>query len=151
MAGGADRHGLGFDLSRRDFFRALFLEARDLSGVTRGQRSFALSDLAELPDDELARLIPMVQPVFAVYVEDEYILARHGETGNVVELCPSARENILALNLFNGQIGLGTAGRRLALQMEWDESRGYEHVKGLFLSLVGRLICVPRNSLEPEG
>jgi hypothetical protein len=144
------RSDLGFSLSRRAFFPALLREARVLSGTLKGGRSYALSELAGLPDDQLARLVPLILPVYAIYVDGERLVGRHAETSAFVELAPSVRENVLALNLFDGQITLGTAGRRLAQQMDWDEARGLAHVKDLFLSLVGRLVCVPRNSPEPE-
>lgn len=150
MAERSRRSDPDFGLSRRAFFPALFREVQVLSGSLKGGRSYALSELRDLPDDQLARLVPLILPVFAIYVDGERLVGRHAETGVVVELAPSVRENVLALNLFDGQITLGTAGRRLAQQMDWDEARGFAHVRDLFLSWVGRLVCVPRNSPEPE-
>ena len=92
----------------------------------------------------------MINPGLAIRVDEEQVWGQRQETGEVFELLPSSRENVLALNLFNGQINLGTAGRRLALQMNWDEARGFAHVRDLFLSLAGRRVCVPRYSPEIE-
>jgi hypothetical protein len=128
----------------------LLREARVLSSTLKGGRSFALSDLGDLPDEQLARLIPLVRPVFAIYVDGEQVVAQHRETGSVAGLAPSTKENVLALNLFSGQINLGTAGRRLAREMGWDEPRGFAHVKDLFFSLVGSLVCIPLNSPQSE-
>jgi hypothetical protein len=141
---------LDFSLNRRAFFPALLREVRVLSSTLKGSSSFALSELGHLPDDQLARLIPMIQPAFSVYVEGAQVVGRHRETGTEVELFPAERENVLALNLFTGRITLATAGRRLAQQMDWDEAQGFALVKDLFLLLVSQLVCVPCNSPGPE-
>jgi hypothetical protein len=128
----------------------LLREARVLSSTLKGGRSFALSGLDDLPDEELARLIPLVRPGFAIYVDGEHVVAQNEKTGDIVDLGPSTKENVVALNHFDGQVNLGAVGRRLAHHMGWDEARGFAHVKDLFLSLVGRLVCVPLNAFESE-
>lgn len=126
-------------------------DARVLSSTLKGGRSFALSELGDLPDEELARLFPLVRPGFAIYVDGEHVVAQNRETGDIVELGPSTKENVVALNHFSGEVNLGVVGRRLAHQMGWDEARGFAHVKDLFIALVGRLVCVPLNASEPEA
>jgi len=148
LAEKSHQHHLNFSLSRRAFFPALLREVQVLSSALRGSQSFALSGLGNLPDDQLARLIPMILPAFSTHIDGERVVGRHRETGAEVDLFPSEKENVLALNLFDGQTTLGTAGKRLAQQMGWDEVQGFAHVKDLFLTLVGHLVCVPRNSLE---
>jgi hypothetical protein len=147
---GSGRSELDFSLSRRAFFPALIREAQVLSGTLKGVRSYPLRELGDLPDDQLADLIPVVQPDFAVLVEGEYLVARHRETGAVVQLVSAVKENVLALNLFDGRATLGTAGRLLARRMGWDGARGFAHVRELFLCLVGHLVCVPLNSPQPQ-
>jgi hypothetical protein len=141
---------LDFALSRRSFFPALLREAKVLSGTLQGVRSYPLRQLSDLPDDQLADLIPVIQPTISVVVEGEYLVGHHKDTDAVVQLVPSVKENVVALNLFDGRITLGTAGRLLARQMGWDGARGFAHVRDLFLSLAGRLICVPLNSPQPQ-
>jgi hypothetical protein len=137
-------------MSRRAFLPALVREVRVLSTTARGKRSYELSDLGRLPDSQLARLIPMIHPALAIELVEERLTARHRETGEVVDLVPAVRENVLALNLFDGDLDLGMAGRRLAKQMSWDEAEGFAYAKSLFLSLVGRLVYFPRYSAAPE-
>lgn len=139
---------LDFGLSRRAFFRALVLEMRDAAAGLHGKRSFALWALQDLPDEHLARLIPVIQPTMAIYLEDERILARDRKTGKVLDLAPASAENVLTLNLFDGRRTLGSASRRLAREMAWDEETAFHHARGLFLSLVGRLVCLPLNTPE---
>jgi hypothetical protein len=149
-ADGRPGRRLSFGLSRRAFFRALFLETKDMARALQGNRSFSLWRLGELPDDELARLVPVLQPGLAVTVEGQRLVARRTSTGERLDLAPASPENVLALNLFDGRLTLGTAGRRLASQMEWDRERGFVHVRDLFLELVERLVYLPRNAPEAE-
>jgi len=144
------RHNLDFSLSRRAFFPALLREAWVLSGTLKGKPAFTFSELGDLPDNQLAGLIPMILPTVAVYIDGERVVGRYKRTGTEIELFPAEKENVLALNQFNGKATLATAGSRLAQQMGWDEAQGFAYVKDLFLSLVGHLVCVPRNPLEPE-
>jgi hypothetical protein len=150
LAEKSSRRNLDFALSRRAFFPALLREAWVLSGVFEGKPAFALSELGNLSDDQLAGLIPMIVPAFAVYVEGEWVVGRHKKTGTKMQLFPAEKESVLALNLFNGKVTLAAAGSRLAQQLGWDEAQGFACVKDLFLSLVSHLVCAPRNPLEPE-
>jgi hypothetical protein len=129
----------------------LLREARVLSSTLKGGRSFALSELAELPDEQLKALIPLVRPVFDVFVEGERLVARHKEAGSIIELGPATREQVMALNLLAAETRLEVAGRRMARQMGWQEERGFAYVKDLFLSLVAHLVCVPLNSPDLDG
>jgi hypothetical protein len=119
-------------------------------GAFRGGRSYALHELDDLPDEQLSKLIPTIRPDFSIHVDGDRMVARHAEKETVIDLCPATRENVLALNLFTGRITLGVAGRRLASQMAWPEDEGFAQVKEMFLLLVGRLMCVPRNTLPEQ-
>jgi hypothetical protein len=103
-----------------------------------------------LPDEQLAGLIPMILPAFAVYVEGECFVGRHKRTGTKIDLFPADKESVLALNQFNGKTTLAEAGSHLAQHMGWDDVQGFAYVKDLFLLLVSDLVCVPQNSVELE-
>lgn len=137
---------LGFAVTRRAFFRALLLEARQATASLRGQPSFSLAALQDLPCDRLACLVPEMQPGWALRIEGERLVARGQETGIVLDLAPASRENILALNLLDGHRTLGSAGKRLAREMGWPEEEAQEHLHQLFFTLAGALICLPRNA-----
>jgi hypothetical protein len=139
-------------MSRRRFFAALFQESQALTGALQGTRNLPLSGLRDLCDDELGGLIPMINPPLTIEVADDRLWARNRETGGRIVLFEASPENVIALNLFDGEMNLATAGWRLALQMGWPEEEGFYHVKELFLWLVGRLVYSPRYSpsLEDE-
>jgi hypothetical protein len=141
---------LNFAVTRRDFFRALLLEARQATASLQGQPSFSLAALQDLPVDRLARLVPEVQPGWALHVEGERLMARGRETGTVLDLAPATRENVLALNLLDGRRTLGSAGKRLAREMGWPEEEAWEHLRQLFFILAGALVCLPRNAGDME-
>jgi hypothetical protein len=143
-------HNLDFRLTRRAFLPALVREVRVLSSTLKGDRNLALSELGNLPDEQLAVLRPMILPAFSIYVDGERVVGRHKETGVVIDLFPAEKEGVLTLNQFNGKVTLGAAGGRLAQHMGWDEAQGFAYVKDLFLSLVGHLVCIPQNYVESE-
>jgi hypothetical protein len=140
---------LDFRVSRRAFFPALIREVRVLSATFQGEQTFALSELGDLPDAQLARLIPLVVAGFLFEEQEGRIWARHRERNLAIELCAADRPNRLTLDLFDGEHTLAAAGSLLAQQMGWQPAAGFSHVKALFLDLVGHLVCVPRNPLEP--
>ncbi len=136
---------LEFAVTRRTFFRALLAQAREAAGSLRGQPCFSLSALQDLPPDQLARLVPEVQPGWALHVEGDRLVARGRETGAVLDLAPATKENILTLNLLDGDRTIGSAGRRLAREMGWSEEEAMAHVREFFFVLAGTLVCRPRN------
>jgi len=142
---------LHFALTRRAFFRALLLEARQATASLRGRPSFSLAALQDLPVDRLARLVPEVQPEWALHVEGERLVARQRETKIVLDLAPATRENVLALNLLDGRRTIGSAARRLAREMGWPEEEALEHLRRLFFVLAGALVCLPRNAGDLEA
>ena len=137
---------LRFPVSRRAFWRALLHEARVASGVLHGGREYRLEDLEALPREQLARLVPEVQPNWALHVEGERLVARGRETGTVLDLLPASKENVLALNLLDGHRTIAGAARRLAREMGWPEDEALGHVRTVFFVLAGALICLPRNA-----
>lgn len=143
---GHPRDNLTFSCTRRSFLPALLRETVVTLGMLRGGLGCRLSDLETLPEDQLAQLKPTVNPAYEILVEEDCVWGRHRKTGAMVSLFSMGeRENLLAFNLFDGIQDLGQAGRRLAQEMEWEEARGFAHVKEFFLLLVGKLVCVPKD------
>ena len=151
MPGTPSGHGSALRLSRRAFFRALVADVRGLAGALAGVETRALSGLNQLPPDELARIIPALNQGLSVIVEGEWLVVCDSTSGAHLDLLPATRANVLTLNLFQGQVALGVAARRLAHQMGWSEEEGMAHVRALFLDLAGRLICLPLNAPQPAS
>ena len=134
-----------FSCSRREFLPSLLKETIVTLGMLRGGRGGRLSELADLPDEQLALIKPVVNPAFEIQVEEDDVLGRHKETGVVLRLFSvEERERLAAFNLFNGKRNLGQVGRLLAEELGWDEARGFAQACEVFLSLVSHLVCLPK-------
>ena len=137
--------GLAFACSRRDFWPALLQEARVLYGSIKGGQGGRLSELGDLPDDQLAQVRPIVNPEYEIFVDGNYVCCKARETERTRQLFVMKRENLATFNLFNGRYTLGQIGARLAQVMGWEEGRGFAYARDLFLALVERMVCVPRD------
>jgi len=146
------RPGVHFGYSRRTFWRALFQEAQVVSGVLKGGQQCRLEDLDRLPDEVLAAIRPMVHPAYEVFVADNVVYGRHREEGITVQLFATDETwKWAALGMFNGRQTLAEIGVRLAQAMAWERDKGFSQALALFLTLANRLICIPRDPLEPLG
>jgi hypothetical protein len=142
------RRELPFKCSRRTFFRALFQEAAVVRGSFKGGQGCRLSELGSLPDDQLAQVRPIVNPDCEIFVDQGYVCSKSKTTEAISKLFPAERENRVVLDMFDGRNGIGEIGRRLAQEMDWDETRAFAHARDLFLSMVQRAVCVPRDPLD---
>jgi hypothetical protein len=134
-----------FACSRREFLPSLLKETIVTLGMLRGGRGGRLSELTDLPNEQLALIKPVVNRAFEIHVEDDYVLGRHKETGIVLKLFSvEESERLAAFNLFDGKRNLGQVGRFLAEELGWDEARGFAQAREVFLSLVSHLVCVPK-------
>jgi hypothetical protein len=142
------RRDLPFKCSRRTFFRALFQEAAVVRGSFKGGQGCRLSELGSLPDDQLAQVRPVLNPDCEILVDQGYVCSRRKKTEATLKLFPAEKENLVVFNMFNGRHDLGEIGSHLAQEMGWDDARAFAHARDLFLSMVQRAVCVPRDPLE---
>jgi hypothetical protein len=140
--------GLSFVCSRRDFWPALLHEIRVLYGSIQGGQGCRLSELHDLPDEQLAQVRPVVNPEYEIFVDRDYVCCRARGTERTRKLFAMKKENLVTFNQFNGRQDLGQIGVRLAQEMGWDECQGCAYARELFLALVDRLVCFPRDPLE---
>ena len=146
------RRELEFGMSRRAFWRALVQEAFAASRALKGEDDRRLSELADWPDDRLAQIRPMVHPLCEIFVDEGSVHGRYKDTGVTVELFPLEQvEDRVALGMFDGGHTLSEIGMRLSQTLAWNEARAFAHARDLFLSLAGRMICIPRDALEARG
>jgi hypothetical protein len=141
------RRDLPFKCSRRTFFRALFQEAAVVRGSFKGGQGCRLSELGNLPDDQLAQVRPIVNSDRELFVDQGYVCCKSKTTEAISKLFLAERENLVVLDMFDGRHNLGEIGIRLAQEMGWDEARAFAHARDLFLSMVQRAVCVPRDPL----
>lgn len=151
MSASGPREPLSFTYSRRSFWRGVVQEVLVVSGLLKGGQECRLSDLGSLPDDQLARMRPIVHPACEIFVDGDGVWSRCKATGAVDRLFALEETGKrVALGMFDGEHTLGEVGRRLAGAMEWDELQGFAHARDLFLSLARRLICVPLDPSAPD-
>lgn len=125
-------------------------EAFAASRALKGEEDYRLSELGDWPDARLAQVRPMVHPLCEIYVDEGSVFGRYKDVGATVELFPLENvENRVALGMFDGEHTLGEVGTRLSQALDWDQERAFDHARDLFLSLAGRMICIPRDALEP--
>ena len=144
-------YGLDFRLSRRDFFSALFREARALTGSLRGTPSYALAELPNLPEESMSLLMPRILAPWTIDADGEWLQARDPGTGQSIDLLPVEEGHLAAVKRFDGRTSLGSVGKSVAADMGWPDEEGFALARDLFLVLVGRRICLPGNAPEPQG
>jgi hypothetical protein len=142
------RRDLPFTCNRRGFWRALFNEALVLTDSLKGTPPFNLSELGSLPDEQLAQIKPIISPDYRIFVEQRHVCARGKKTGVVLKLFPIQKQNLVVFNLFDGKHTMGQIGERVSEEMDWDEVQGFAHARNIFLSLVRRFVCAPKDPLE---
>jgi hypothetical protein len=142
------RRDLPFTFNRRTFFRALFQEAVVIRGSLKGGQGCRLSELGSLPDDRLAQVRPVLNPDCETFVDQGYVCSRCEKTEATLKLFLAEKENLVVFDMFDGRQDIGEIGHRLAQEMDWDETRAFAHARDLFLSMVQRAVCVPRDPLE---
>jgi hypothetical protein len=140
---------LSFACSRRHFWRFLLNEAFVVIDSFNGQEGFRLADLDSLPDDQLAGLKPIINPDYKIFVDQGYVCGRSKKIEITLKLFPIKKENLTAFNLFDGKHSLGQVAEHLAAELGWDKARAFAHARELFLSLVNRLVCIPKDPLPP--
>jgi hypothetical protein len=141
------RPDLSFACSRRRLLPALFQEMVVIFGSLKGGQGHRLSDLDNLPDDQLAQIKPVVSPDYEVFVEQGHVCGRLKGTQATLKLFPMQKEYLAVFNRFNGQHTLGEIGERLSQERGWEGTKGFAYAKDLFLALVRRLVCVPKDPL----
>ena len=131
---------------------ALLEELRVFYSSVKGRPGGRLADLHDLPDEQLADVRPVLNPAYEIYPEQDCICCRLRETTKTRQLFKMGKANLIAFNQFNGQHNLREIGARLAQEMGWDEREGFAYARYLFLALVDRLVCVPRDppSIETD-
>lgn len=143
-----DQRRSPFTYNRRQFWRALLQEVFVFSGSVKGGQAHQLSELSSLPDHQLARVKPVVNPEYEIFVDQDHVWSKHKKTEATLRLFPTNKENLAAFNLFNGMYSLGEIGQQLSQEMNWDEARAFAHARDLFLSLAIHLVCVPRDPFD---
>jgi hypothetical protein len=140
-----------FACSRRNVWPALLQELRVWYDSIQGQPGGRLAALRDLDDEQLAKIRPMLNPDYEILVEQDVVCCRAKGVTETRPLFRMKQENLTTFNQFIGQRTLAEIGAQLAQQMGWEQAEGFCYARDLFLDLVDRLVCVPRDPPELPG
>ena len=135
-------------MERRAFFRSLFSEAVHFREGMQGKPQFRLSEIKNLPDEKVSRIMPMILENYEVIVDESEIRIYDHKGEKTIQTFPLEPAGVLTLRMFDGATPLGEISRQLADKMGWQEEQGYEYAKALFLTLVDLIVCVPSNPID---
>lgn len=114
-----------------------------------GQQYCSLAQLADLPDEHLAAIRPLVHPGCQILVREGAVWAHLRESGQSVELFSLDNQaDWVTLGMFDGKHTLEQIAARLAAAMGWGQDAAFEHARDLFFSLACQLLCFPRDPDE---
>ncbi len=133
--------------TRRGFFKHLLGETIAVVEEFAGRPQLRLEDLGHLPDEKIAKIIPVVSRNYKIVVDETEVSAHAIQTGSVIPLFTVERANTFTFNLFNGKTELGDIARRLAAEMGWEEDESFAYAKQLFLSLTRKRVLAPSNAV----
>lgn len=130
---------------RRAFFKLFAAECFALVEEFRGRPQLRLGDLADLPDERLGAIMPMIGDGWEILLGETRVCARERDGDREVTLFERTAPDIFAYNRFNGRNEIEEIARLLAEEMGWDEQRAFGHVRALFLSMLEQGVAVPAN------
>jgi hypothetical protein len=136
-------------LSRRQFFEGIIQEIQAYSQRDE-QPFYRLCDLGEMPNAELAWVIPNPVPGSKIFVEDGYAWGKASDSKNGVRLFPADAPAMFVLEQFDGCQNIVDSVRNMAAHLQWDKQRAFAYVRGVFLWLVLAKLYVPRENMKRE-
>jgi hypothetical protein len=144
-------HGtLAFHLPRRKFLTALAAEFLVSARRREGEQVFALADLGNWTNEQLAGIVPVISQDCEIAVMEGCVWGRPPGRQQPVQLFPLAAPILAVFNRLNGQTSLEANARSLEQETGWNAERSFAYVRGLFLWLVLARVCLPKG-LGPEG
>jgi hypothetical protein len=139
--------------SRRSFLPMLLREIAVTVRSAQGTPAHQINELGDLPDEALAVIHPIINPITRIRVIDGQVCSqRKGEEKAPLRVhFPTTPENLAVFNRINGQQTLGEIAESVAAQFGWEPERAFQHTRELFLALASYLVAVPQNSPDLEA
>jgi hypothetical protein len=137
------RGRLAFKSSRGKLLPSLVAELQAYNTRADGKAVLSLADLGNRPDEEIARMVPLVIPFCQITLVDEHVYGQPPLTPRPFELFPINIPAVFVFNLFNGATTIAEVSERLALETGWEQERAFAYTRGVFLWLVLAGICRP--------
>jgi len=136
---------------RRHFFRLFAGETVALIDELQGTPQCRLVDLWELPNAELAALVPQICPGVDIVPQDGRTCARIPGNGDLLALFISDEESEFIFNRFDGLHTIGQIACELGTALAVSEEESLARVRTLFLRLVRMKACIPSNEGPPRN
>jgi hypothetical protein len=133
------------DKTRRRFFRFFLSETMCLVDEIRGKPQMRLSELDQVPDDVVRKMIPVFGKRCPYRIEGDRLLIEHKKTGLFEEIYHLDPAEMYILPCFDGHHSLEDIGRHLEDRFDQDKEEAYQRVKSLFVVLAKRMVCYPAN------
>jgi hypothetical protein len=137
------RGKLPAQLTRRQFFAGLMNEVRAFARE-EDHPVYRLSDLGDMPDAELAFIVPVLLPGSEVTEQEGFLWGKAPGGRNGARLFPADSTARFVLEQFDGQRSILDASRSLIGQFGWEKQRALAYVRGVFLWLVLAKLFAPK-------
>jgi hypothetical protein len=138
------RGKLNANINRRLFFSSLVNEIRAVRPDPTAHPVYKLSDLGEISDYELARIIPELIPGCQFVPRDGILWGRPSATQKEDRLFSAESPAFQVYHLFNGQNTILDISRIIGPQYHWGLQHAFAYVRGVFLSLVVKKLAAPK-------
>lgn len=139
--------------SRRSFLPMLLREIVVTVNSAQGTPAHQLNELGDLPDDELAAICPMINPIYQIRVINGQVCSQFKQKDDapIRQHFSTTSENLAVFNRFNGRHTIGEIAEAIASELEWESEHAFEYTRTLFLDLASHLVAVPKNSPELDA
>ncbi len=138
------RGTLAMHLSRRKFWSALTNELLVYASQGEGRKAYKLADLGNWSDQQLAEIIPVIVTGCEISVKEGFVWGKPPGSRSVYQLFPLGSPAVSVFNRINGQICLDENAQNLVQETNWDATRAFAYVRGVFLWLVLAGVCIPK-------
>jgi len=136
------------DTTRRGFFRQFLVETICLVEEVKGEPQMRMSELDQVPDDVIRKMIPVFNESHSCRIEGDRLLMKHKKTGLFEEVCRMEPSQRYILRCFDGHHTLEDIGQLFEDRFGQDKDAGYQQVKSLFMFLAKRMICHPAHTYD---
>lgn len=133
--------------NRRTFFRRILTETIGLTEEIRGRQQLRLSELEELPDDQLGELVPVLRQAAFFRIEGNRLLIQTQSGGPFHEVFHLTARDLSIMDHMDGQTTLRQLSLKIAATFGFEHEKIYSRAKALFLALAKCGICRPANAV----
>ena len=119
----------------------------------QGVPTHQINALGDLPDYELAAILPIINPIYRIRVVEGQVCSqlKDDESAPVRMHFAATPENLAVFNRINGRQTIGEIAEAAAAALGWEMEQSFMHTRDLFLELASHLVAVPQNSPESDA